>query len=260
MPRPNRKRFGQHFLIDDIVVARLLHLLRPTNAQHIIEIGPGFGVLSTPILDRGCHLTAIEIDRQLAQHLSQSLSLVERFKLIQQDILTVNLMELVPAGQRVRVIGNLPYNISTPLLFHMLDQRSLIEDMHFMLQSEFVDRLVASAGSKLYGRLSVSMQLHCRCERLFYVEPDSFEPAPRVRSAVVRIVPLQEPTNFIADQTLFHDLVRDAFSQRRKTLKNSLGNRVRKSHFSQANIDPGRRAETLSVGEFAALANTISQQ
>jgi 16S rRNA (adenine1518-N6/adenine1519-N6)-dimethyltransferase len=254
-PRPGthpRKRFGQHFLHDPQVIARIVAAIAPRPGERIVEIGPGRGALTAPLLERLGELTAIEIDRQLARDITERFG--PALTVITQDVLDVDIAALRGAGAPLRLVGNLPYNISTPLLFRLLEQRAAIRDMHFMLQKEVVDRMVAAPGSKTYGRLTVMLAPWVRMERLLTVGPGAFSPPPKVSSAVVRITPLAVPAFDIGSAGSFDRVVRAAFSQRRKTLRNALKGTVDAGVFTQLGIDPGARAEQLAAEQYAALA------
>ncbi len=250
-----RKRFGQHFLHDRHYIERIVNAFHPVNGQHIVEIGPGLGVLTRELLTRTEQLHAVELDRDLVARLQQELGAAGKLTLHQADALNFDFCERVPPGEKLRVIGNLPYNISTPILFHLLDQLDCIGDMLFMLQKEVVDRMCAPPGGRDYGRLSVMLQVRCQVERLFDVPPGAFTPPPKVDSAVVRLVPHAQPPVALRDARGFALVVKAAFAQRRKTLRNTLKGLVSADTMQALGIDPGRRAETLSLAEFAALAN-----
>lgn len=247
-----RKRFGQNFLVDQHVVGRIISAIAPTADDHIIEIGPGQGALTLPLARSGARLTLIELDRDLAARLEQHPELADA-KLLQADALKVDFGEL-GGGEALRVVGNLPYNISTPLLFHVLETAGSMVDAHFMLQSEVVDRMQAAPGNRTYGRLSVMLQQALDVERLFAIGAGAFRPAPRVESAMVRLRPRAVPAR-IEDRAWFDRLVRAAFAKRRKQLGNALRDLVTADTLSDCGIDPSRRAETLSPDDFAALAN-----
>jgi 16S rRNA (adenine1518-N6/adenine1519-N6)-dimethyltransferase len=252
--QPARKRFGQNFLQSPGVIARIVATLAPQPGEPLVEIGPGHGALTGPVLERAGALTALELDRDLAAEL------LERFgarglTLIGTDALRFDFATLAPPGGRLRVFGNLPYNISTPLLFHLLDQRAVIQDMLFMLQREVVDRMAAAPGDDDYGRLTVMLQYACEVEALFIVPPGAFWPAPKVQSRIVQLRPYATLPHPAAHPQRFAEVVQRAFAQRRKTLRNSLSGVVSETQFSAAGIDPGRRPETLSVAEFVRLAD-----
>lgn len=253
-----RKRFGQHFLHDPAVIARIVAAIDPRPGQRVVEIGPGLGALSAPLLSRAGRLEVIEIDRDLIPVLEERCAGLGELIVHQCDVLQVDFRALRAEGAPLRVCGNLPYNISTPLLFHLLATGDAIEDMHFMLQNEVVDRMVASPGGKDYGRLTVMLAAACRVEKLFRVGRGAFHPPPRVESAIVRLVPLGQPPFALADRQRFGRIVSAAFSARRKTLRNALRALVDEAGFEAAGIDAGRRPETLSPAEFAALADAAA--
>ena len=251
-----RKRFGQHFLHDANVIDRLVAAIAPRSGDHLVEIGPGEGVLTAPVLDKAGALTVIELDRDLAATLPERLGQPRGLKVVQADVLKVDFAELA-GDDALRIIGNLPYNISTPILFHLLEARADIIDMHFMLQKEVVDRMVAAPGSRQYGRLSVMAAFHCDMTRLFTVLPGAFRPPPKVDSAIVRLVPKPLTDEDRALLPAFAEVTRRAFGQRRKTLRNSLKGLVDATQMEAAGIDPGARAETLSVDQFRKLAEEV---
>ena len=245
-----RKRFGQHFLVDIGVIAQLVDAIAPRSTDHFVEVGPGQGVLTQPLIDSGAAVEAIELDRDLVPVLAERWSANPRFRVHQGDVLKFDFSTL---GEGLRLVGNLPYNISTPLLFLVLEQTGRFEDMHFMLQKEVVARLTASPGSKAYGRLSVMTALLCQAEAVFEVGPEAFSPPPKVDSAVVRLLPHARPILSGERRVAFGDLVRSAFAQRRKTLRNNLRGIIEADAMQAIDIDPGRRAETLSLEEFLML-------
>ncbi len=253
-----RKRFGQNFLRDDTVVHRIVMAVNPRPGDHLVEIGPGEGVMTAALLGRSARLDAIEIDRDLVARLSQRFAERPGFRLHAADALKFDIAGLSEGG-KLRIVGNLPYNISTPLLFHLLAAADRIEDMHFMLQREVVDRLCAGPGEPDYGRLSLMAQYRCRAEKLFEVPPESFQPPPRVMSAVVRLTPHAEPP-LTADAVTLGQVVAAAFAQRRKTLRNALRHLLDEADLLAAGIDPGARAETLDLAAFAGLARRLSQR
>jgi 16S rRNA (adenine1518-N6/adenine1519-N6)-dimethyltransferase len=250
-----RKRFGQNFLHDPVVVARIVAAIDPRPEDHLVEIGPGEGVITGPLLATGARLDAVELDRDLAVLLRERFAGEPAFCLHQADALRFGFCALQRREEPLRLVGNLPYNISTPLLFHLLDQRRCIKDMHFMLQKEVVDRLAAAHGSRTYGRLSVMLQVYCRIGALFTIGPGAFRPAPKVASAIVRLEPYAEPPWPVTDRDHLARLVAAAFGQRRKTLRNNLKGLVMPQDFAAADIDPGMRPEDLAPADFVALAN-----
>ncbi|MEE4303712.1 MAG: 16S rRNA (adenine(1518)-N(6)/adenine(1519)-N(6))-dimethyltransferase RsmA [Wenzhouxiangella sp.] len=256
-PHRPRKRFGQHFLHDAGIIARLVSAIRPGDSEAIIEIGPGEGVLTGPLLEAGARVTAIELDRDLAAALPERLGFPQRLEVIQADVLEVDLAAV--AGGPVRVVGNLPYNISTPIMFHLFKWRDTITDMHFMLQKEVVDRMVAEPGSKQYGRLSVMAAFHCRMERLFTVPPGAFRPPPKVDSAIIRMIPKKLDEGTLSRLPQLEEVVRRAFGQRRKTLRNALKGLLDEKAIEAAGIDPMARAETVDLAGFISLTDQLGE-
>ena len=253
MQHQARKRFGQNFLTNDQVVNRIVDAIAPEPGQLIIEIGPGQAALTEPMRESGAELLVVEIDRDLAGRLTSRFAGAANVTVREADALRADFAEL-SGGRHFRLVGNLPYNISTPLLFHVLAWSGLITDMHFMLQHEVVNRMAAAPGSKRWGKLSVMCQLHCSVAPLFDVPPEAFSPAPKVQSTVVRLVPHREPPVEIEDMAAFDRLVTQAFSMRRKTLRNSLRRLVDADAMEAAGIDPGLRPERISLEQFARLA------
>jgi 16S rRNA (adenine1518-N6/adenine1519-N6)-dimethyltransferase len=249
-----RRRFGQHFLHDPAVIARIIEAVAPAPGDRIVEIGPGEGALTLPLLARGVALTVIELDRDLASKLAARPEAGTLLTVVQGDALKVKLAELAAPGERLRLVGNLPYNVSTPLLFRFIAQAAQVRDMHFMLQREVVERMAASPGTKAYGRLTVMLAAACRVAPLFDIGPGAFRPPPRVWSSVVRLEPWPEPPFALPDPARFAELVRRAFGQRRKTLRNALAGLVDEDAIRAAGCDPGVRAETLPPEVFARLA------
>ncbi len=253
-----RKRFGQHFLADESIVRRIVDCIAPAPGEVLVEIGPGRGALTFPLLERAGSLIAIELDRDLANWLSTlSASTQGALKLIQADALTVDFSAL--STGKLRLVGNLPYNISTPLLFHALEHAPHIADMHFMLQKEVVDRMAAAAGGRTFGRLSVMLQARCSVQPLLQVPPSAFEPPPKVESAVVRLVPLPAAGVADIDFAALDRVVRSGFAQRRKTLRNALAGVVSERTLEDNDIDPAARAETVPVSAWLRLAQAIGQ-
>ncbi|MEQ1620530.1 MAG: 16S rRNA (adenine(1518)-N(6)/adenine(1519)-N(6))-dimethyltransferase RsmA [Methylococcales bacterium] len=257
MSHTPRKRFGQNFLHDHNIIYHIISSIQAQADQHWVEIGPGQGALTVPLLDEGVRLDVVELDRDLVSLLKKKFSDHPRLQIHSADALRFDFSTLVTNGEKLRVIGNLPYNISTPLMFHLLENAAIIEDMHFMLQKEVVDRICAEPGSKKYGRLSVMMQYYCATEMLFEVPPESFEPAPQVTSAIVKLVPFLQPPVQVDDIAKLNKVVTGAFSQRRKTLRNSLKTLIDEQSIIDLGIDPTARAETLTLSEFASLSRLI---
>jgi len=250
-----RKRFGQNFLQDHSVIDRIVSSIAATKTDHLVEIGPGQAALTRPLLEMAGQLDVVEIDRDLAARLSDEMSHLQRFRLFNVDALKFDFCQLVSADKPLRIVGNLPYNISTPILFHLTKQRQCVQDLHLMLQKEVVERMAAAPGSRIYGRLSVMLQIAWQIDPLFQVNPASFSPPPKVDSSVVRLTRLAEPPAAIKDEAHFARIVSDAFAQRRKTIRNSLKNHISASELQALDIDPIRRPETLSIDEFARISN-----
>lgn len=251
---PAKKSLGQHFLHESGVVDKLVMAIDPRPGDRIVEIGPGQGALTFPLLDRHGALTAIEFDRDLLEPLTAAAKSHGELTLINSDVMNVDFTALAD-GIPFRLVGNLPYNLSSPILFHALDHAAVVRDMHFMLQKEVVDRMAAGPGSKVYGRLSVMLQAYCTVTALFKVPPGAFRPPPKVDSAVVRLVPHPPGQVGIDDPRRFADIVRAAFGQRRKTLRNALSSVCTAEDIVRAGVDPQSRAEQLAVADFIALAN-----
>ena len=256
-----RKRFGQHFLTDRLIIDGIVEAIAPLPGQPMVEIGPGLAAMTRPLVARLGHLTVIELDRDLAHQLRSHPQLT----VVESDVLRVDFRQLAEqvlaprapatAGTaKLRVVGNLPYNISTPILFHLLDAVDVIEDQHFMLQKEVIDRMVAMPSTSDYGRLSVMLQWRYAMENVLHVPPQSFDPPPRVDSAIVRMVPHVEPARL--DVKLLSELVRVAFSQRRKLLRHTLGKWL-EQHDYAGEFDVRRRAEEVPVAEYLALAQQL---
>ncbi len=249
-----RKRFGQNFLQDQGVIQDIVRAVSPQRGDNVIEIGPGLGAITRPLMDYIKPLNVVEIDRDIVARLQKTYSekdlIIHNVDALQFDFGTL--------GERQRLVGNLPYNISTPLLFHLASFHTHIYDMHFMLQKEVVDRMVAEPGTGDYGRLSIMLQYRYVMEKLIDVPPESFDPPPKVDSAVVRLIPLPQPELVATDEKVFSDLVTRAFMQRRKTIRNVLKDQVTDAEFEAAGIDITLRPENLTVVEYVRLANQLS--
>ena len=256
---PAKKSLGQHFLHERGVVDRIILAVDPKPGDRLVEIGPGQGAMTFPLLDRHGALTAIEFDRDLLQPLTTAARTHGELTLVHANVLDVDFTALA-AGTPIRLVGNLPYNLSSPILFHALDHADAVRDMHFMLQKEVVERAAAGPGSKVYGRLSVMLQASCEVTSLFSVGPGAFRPPPKVDSAVMRLVPRDPARIGIDDRRRFADVVRAAFGQRRKTLRNALRSVCDESTIRSAGIDPRARAEQLEVADFVRLANVVAAQ
>ena len=261
-----RKRFGQNFLHDDYVIDQIVTVIGPQKDQHMVEIGPGLGALTEPVCELIDALTVIELDRDLAQRLRTHPFMAKKLTIIEADALKYDFSQLLSndaskdassMGKPLRIFGNLPYNISTPLMFHLFSFANKVQDMHFMLQKEVVNRLAASPGNKSYGRLSVMAQYHCQIIPVLHVPPEAFNPAPKVDSAVVRLVPHQQkPVSLINEDTL-HKVCAQAFNQRRKTIRNSLKESLSEQQLIDLDINPDLRAENLSLQQYANIANAV---
>jgi len=254
VPHPPRKRFGQNFLVDRHYIERIVAAVDPAPDDNVVEIGPGLGALTRPLLDRVRQLTVIEIDRDLAARFTAEFA-PDRLRMHNVDALSFDFAALGPA---LRVIGNLPYNISSPMLFHLAQYEANLLDMTVMLQREVVQRMAAAPATAEYGRLSVMLQTRFRIERLFIVPPGAFRPAPRVDSAIARLTPLKDARPKIDDEALFARVVAAAFGQRRKTLRNALKLIATGEELEREGIAPGARGETLAVADFVRLANALA--
>lgn len=254
-----RKRFGQNFLNDPYIIESIVNAIHPQKGEVVVEIGPGLAALTEPVGDRLDAMTVIEIDRDLAARLQTHPFLGPKLTIFQQDAMTFDFAAYAAEkGQPIRVFGNLPYNISTPLMFHLFSYMGAIKDMHFMLQKEVVNRLVAGPGSKAYGRLSVMAQYYCQVIPVLEVPPESFTPAPKVDSAVVRLMPYQTIPHPVEDIRALSRITTEAFGKRRKTLRNSLGHLFSAEVLAELNIDPTLRAENISVKQYCQLANWLT--
>ena len=248
-----RKRFGQHFLHDQTVIDKIIQAINPSPEQNIVEIGPGQGAITLPLLKKTGELHVVEIDRDLADYISVKYGNCGKIHMHCLDVLDFDFCRITTG--KLKIVGNLPYNISTPLIFHLLDQIDCIDEMIFMLQEEVVDRLSAEPGNKIYGRLSVMVQSQCHVKKLFHVGAGAFKPPPKVDSAVVRLTPHKKAIAQINNHTTFAFIVRECFNQRRKTLRNSLRRLLSEEQIHSLGIDPGLRPERLTIHQFIALAN-----
>ena len=254
VPHRARKRFGQNFLHDPRVIERIVRAIDPRPGQTLVEIGPGLGALTRPLLEAAGALEVIEIDRDVIPHLQTACEGLPGLRIHQADALSFDYTALLQPGRALRLVGNLPYNISTPLLFHLLRQAEAVRDMHFMLQKEVVDRICAAPGSDDYGRLTATLAARAEAALLFVVGPGAFTPAPKVDSAIVRLVPRPAPFP-LPDLATYDRIVTAAFSQRRKTLSNTLKGLLDARQIAAAGIDPGLRAERLAPADFGRLAS-----
>jgi 16S rRNA (adenine1518-N6/adenine1519-N6)-dimethyltransferase len=252
-----RKRFGQNFLVDHHIIDKIIAAIAPKPSQNIIEIGPGRGAITEPMLARCPSLKVVELDRDLVPQLREKFVDYPDFQIYQGDALKTDFGQFYQPGQAMRIVGNLPYNISTPLIFHLLGFSQQIEDMHFMLQKEVVDRLAASPDDKNYGRLSVMVQYYSSVQPLFSVPPTAFRPTPKVESAIVRLLPYNQLPHPANDLKLLTKLVSASFQQRRKTMRNTLKYMLDATQLEQLDIDISLRPQNLSVADFVHLSNQI---
>jgi len=253
-----RKRFGQHFLHDRNIIDKILRAIDPQPGDFLVEIGPGLGAITLPLLETCGTLTAVELDRDVIPRLQAAAKGKGELRIIEADALKTDFRALPPPGRKLRLLGNLPYNISTPLLFHCLEYTEVIADMHFMLQKEVVQRMAAQPGSKHYGRLTVMLSLRCAVKPLFNIGAGAFTPPPKVESTFVRLIPLPHAPFPLSDPARFATLVSQAFSRRRKTLRNALRGLADESAIRRAGLDPAARPETLSAADYARLAEGSS--
>jgi len=255
-----RKRFGQNFLQDELVIQRIIEQFHPQPGERILEIGPGLGALTAKLLSRtNGQLDVLELDRDLVSRLKTKYFDSPNLTIHEGDALKFDYADLA-GGDQLRIIGNLPYNISTPLIFILLGHVKVIKDMHFMLQKEVVDRLTASPGNKNYGRLSIMVQYHCDAQSLMNVPPEAFDPQPKVNSAIVQLLPHHHNHVTAKSEKQFAITVKAAFAQRRKTLKNNLSALITANKLEQLGIDPQARAETLSLQSFIKISDTLSEE
>lgn len=251
-----RKRFGQNFLSDNHYIQRIVESIAPQSSDRLVEIGPGLGAITEHLVDKVSELHVVELDRDLIPRLEQKFGQHKNFTIHHSDALKFDFGQLAN-DEQIRVVGNLPYNISTPLIFHLLDQRESIKDMYFMLQKEVVERICAQPGTNSYGRLSVMTQYYCQADLLFLVPPGAFQPPPKVESAIVRLQPYDQLPFPVEDAKLLNHIVTAAFGQRRKTLRNSLKNFIDESGLEQLGIKPTERAEQLSLAQFVDICRQV---
>lgn len=252
-----KKRFGQNFLIDPEVIHSIITAINPHKTETLVEIGPGLGAITQPLLTQTEQLFVIELDRSLIPRLEELALRHPTLKIFQQDALTFDFSRLRSDPTKLRIVGNLPYNISTPLLFHLLSFAEDIQDMHFMLQKEVVDRICARSGDRNFGRLSVMLQNQCTTEKLFDISPQAFNPPPKVMSSIVRLTPRPQPITSVQYQEAFKTVVQTAFSQPRKTLRNTLKNLIDIKTLDHFNLDSGARPAEISIEEYARLAEYL---
>ncbi|WP_440055199.1 16S rRNA (adenine(1518)-N(6)/adenine(1519)-N(6))-dimethyltransferase RsmA [Pseudoalteromonas sp. T1lg65] len=252
-----RKRFGQNFLNDNNIIDKIVTAIDPKPEDNLVEIGPGLGAITEPVTDLSGHLTVVELDKDLAERLTQHPFLGPKLTVHQGDAMKFDFSSLIKENEKLKIFGNLPYNVSTPLLFHLFDYVDNVEHMHFMLQKEVVNRMVAGPNSKAFGRLSVMTQYYCHAIPVIEVPPHCFKPAPKVDSAVVRLIP-KDPSQRTAKSTkLLNTVCLEAFNQRRKTLRNSLANLLNTEQLQALGIDPSLRAENLSLNQFIEISNWL---
>lgn len=259
IPFQTRKRFGQHFLHEDFIVEKIITAINPKKTDNMLEIGPGLGALTQRLLPHLMHLNVVELDKDLIPLLEKQCAHLGKLTIYQADALKFDFRSLGATKTRWRIVGNLPYNISTPLLFHLLEQTDIIQDMHFMLQKEVVERIVAQPGDKHYGRLSVMIQYYCQVKKLFIVKPGAFQPSPKVDSAVIRLIPYKIQPWRADDPLLLAEIVRTTFSHRRKMLRNNLGKLIDLKQFELLAIDPTKRPEQLSVEDYVKISNFLAK-
>jgi 16S rRNA (adenine1518-N6/adenine1519-N6)-dimethyltransferase len=251
-----RKRFGQNFLFDDYVIDQIVSAIAPKQGENLVEIGPGLGALTEPVANLVDHLNVIELDRDLAKRLTEHPFIRNKLTVIEQDALKFDFSSLA-GSSKMRIFGNLPYNISTPLMFHLFSFSEHIQDMYFMLQLEVVKRLCATHNDSLYGKLSVMAQYYCSATPVVMVPPSAFKPAPKVDSAVVQLIPHKQSPVDLHSIASLETVVGTAFNQRRKTIRNSLKNLISEAKLASLDIDAERRAQALSLAEFAIIANYV---
>ncbi len=253
-----KKRFGQNFLQDQSIIERIVKNIQPKSSESIVEIGPGLGALTREILTETQKISVIELDRDVIPKLKFNCDGLGELNIFEQDALKTDFTQFAPEG-KIRVVGNLPYNISTPIMFHLYEYLEHIQDMHFMLQKEVVQRMVAQPGSKTFGRLSVMTQYACDAQMLFIVPPEAFSPAPKVDSAIVRLTPKSVKLE-LHDHHLFSSIVSEAFNQRRKTVRNVWKKHLEVEEYAELAIEPGLRPENLSLVDFVNVANYLSKK
>jgi 16S rRNA (adenine1518-N6/adenine1519-N6)-dimethyltransferase len=254
-----RKRFGQNFLHDIYIIDQIVSAINPKKDQHLVEIGPGLGALTEPVCELIDSLTVVELDRDLAAKLRTHPFIASKLRIIESDALKFDFSQLLDDDKPLRIFGNLPYNISTPLMFHLFSFADKVQDMHFMLQKEVVNRLAASPGNKNYGRLSVMAQYHCQIIPVLEVPPSAFNPRPKVDSAIVRLIPHKVKPVQVDDHQALQKVCTQAFNQRRKTIRNSLKDSFTEAQIVALGINPDLRAENLSLQQYAQLASELSQ-
>jgi len=255
-----KKRFGQNFLHDDAVICKIVDAINPEPGENLVEIGPGLAALTEPVIERAGKLSVIELDRDLAHRLRHHPFLAPHLTIYETDALKFDFSQLSSPEQPLRIFGNLPYNISTPLIFHLLTFNKQVQDMHFMLQKEVVERMAATPNCKAYGRLSIMTQYQCQVIPVMEIGPEAFNPAPKVDSAIVRLIPHQHIKNPVKDIAMLNKVCLAAFNQRRKTIRNSFKKLLSVEEIEGLGIDAGIRPENLTLEEYSMIANYLSDQ
>ncbi len=253
-----KKRFGQNFLHNDAIISDIVDAINPEPNENLIEIGPGLGALTEPVIERAGALSVVELDRDLAHRLRHHPFLAPKLTIYEQDALKFDFAELASEEKPLRIFGNLPYNISTPLIFHLLTFKDKVKDMHFMLQKEVVERMASGPNCKSFGRLSIMTQYQCQVIPVMEIGPEAFKPAPKVDSAIVRLVPHKEIKNPVKDLKALNQVCLSAFNQRRKTIRNSFKKLISAEQLQSLGIDPSLRPENLHLDDFIKLANFIT--
>jgi len=253
-----KKRFGQNFLHNDAVISKIVDAINPEPGENLIEIGPGLGALTEPVIDRAGNLSVVELDRDLAHRLRHHPFLAPHLTIYEEDALKFDFSKLASEDKPLRIFGNLPYNISTPLIFHLLTFKDQVKDMHFMLQKEVVERMASGPDCKAFGRLSIMTQYQCQVLPVMEIGPEAFKPAPKVDSAIVRLIPHKEIKNPVKDIKSLNTVCLAAFNQRRKTIRNSFKKIISKEQLAELNIDDGLRPENLTLDDYIKLANFLT--
>jgi len=252
-----KKRFGQNFLHDESIISKIVDAIDPEPGENLVEIGPGLGALTEPVIERAGDISVVELDRDLAHRLRHHPFLAPHLTIFEEDALQFNFAKLASAEKPLRIFGNLPYNISTPLIFHLLTFKEKVKDMHFMLQKEVVERMASGENCKAFGRLSIMTQYQCQVLPVMEIGPEAFNPAPKVDSAIVRLIPHKEIKNPVKDIKALNTVCLTAFGQRRKTIRNSFKKLISAEQLTSLDIDPSLRPENLSLNNFIKLANFI---
>jgi len=253
-----KKRFGQNFLNNEMVIEKIVDAINPEPNENLVEIGPGLGALTEPVVERAGNLSVVELDRDLAHRLKHHPFLAPKLTIYEEDALKFDFSSLIKKDQPLRIFGNLPYNISTPLIFHLLSFKDNVKDMHFMLQKEVVERMASGENSKSFGRLSIMTQYQCQVVPVMEIGPEHFTPAPKVDSAIVRLIPHKEFKNPVKDIKMLNTVCLTAFNQRRKTIRNSFKKLIPHEILQELNIDPTLRPENLAVNDFIKIANYLT--